>query len=334
MENLGTYEIGDPASLIIPLHSFDTGALFAGSAVARIFRASDMVQVGGTLEFEPFPDSETPEQGKYFITIDTSSLNPGSHLLLIDAVADAVPVSRCYSFYMCKKKVNIFFDSDRPYMTEEPWNITLYRDNFTMFKQVFRVLPHIIKHDVIINVPGNAIRWAGDMYLENTIIEEGSEIFITSDLINVYPAANPKVELKNVFGKFRILEDFPIGEYLRYFERTVEKTDYWHNVGEPGEPAYLNGFSRMNLSQNNPGFFKSSDNIVFLKGMVKGGGQGLDIFILPEDYRPEYTCYLPGNFSSVFGSIEVRHDGGVRPLQKSNNWYCLDGLSFPAKDLV
>ncbi len=219
-------------------------------------------------------------------------------------------------------------------MTVEPWNITLGEGGFSAVNQVFSVLPHIIKHDVIINVPGVTIIYSGDMYLENTIIEEGSEIFITSDLINVHPWANPKLELKNVFGKFRILEDYPIGEYLRYFERTVEKTDYWHNVGEPGEPAYENGFSRMNLSVNNPGFFKSSDNIVFLKGMVKGGGQGLDIFILPEDYRPEYTCYLPGNFNSVFGTITVRPDGGVRPLQQSNNWYCLDGLSFPAKDLV
>jgi hypothetical protein len=65
----------------------------------------------------------------------------------------------------------------------------------------------------------------------------------------------------------------------------------WHNVGDPGEPAFQNGWRNVDPPTTEVvGFYRDPLGIVHLQGSAYLGFNGV-IFTLPEDYRPTKTRY-------------------------------------------
>jgi hypothetical protein len=64
-------------------------------------------------------------------------------------------------------------------------------------------------------------------------------------------------------------------------------SEAWHEVGTPGEPAFLNGWGNPDdASAETVAFYKDREGTVHLKGVASGGDHDTLIFQLPVGYRP------------------------------------------------
>ncbi len=97
-------------------------------------------------------------------------------------------------------------------------------------------------------------------------------------------------------------------------------------------PAFQNGWVNFSTSYNTAGYFKDSQGVVHLKGLVKSGKASTTIFTLPAGYRPagrelHVVCTSP----DVSGRVDVYTDGQVHMNAGSVSWISLDGITFRAK---
>jgi hypothetical protein len=79
---------------------------------------------------------------------------------------------------------------------------------------------------------------------------------------------------------------------------------------------------------NTPGYYKDSDGLVHLRGLVKSGTINTAIFTLPTGFKPSKN--IVRNTVSNLGParLDVRSDGLVMPVTGSNVWFSLDGVVF------
>ena len=117
----------------------------------------------------------------------------------------------------------------------------------------------------------------------------------------------------------------------------------WHQVGAPGEPAFLNKWA----SNTNPGepsvaFYKDHDGIVHLQGQAIGGNAQA-IFILPPGFRPASgqeiarltSCLGPGDCSDTVGDVGITAGPGnqqgavLAPVLATS--VSLEGITFRAE---
>ena len=110
---------------------------------------------------------------------------------------------------------------------------------------------------------------------------------------------------------------------------------YKEPTQEPWKTAnYTNGWSNYGSGYSPPGYYKDTNGIVHLRGLVKGGtiGAGSCIFYLDEGYRPDYIRLLHAQTypNDVMSRINISPDGCVNPATGNNLWISLDGLSFRA----
>lgn len=120
--------------------------------------------------------------------------------------------------------------------------------------------------------------------------------------------------------------------------------DKWHNIGDPGEPAFQNLWFNNGGTFNPTGFFKDTAGFVHFRGMVQpGASQPLPndnvIFTLPVGYRPPYTESQTAleeyggtqRTLSVLGFL-VGANGNVvlRDPVGTINWVSIDGHLFRA----
>jgi hypothetical protein len=99
-----------------------------------------------------------------------------------------------------------------------------------------------------------------------------------------------------------------------YPNPTIRPSEAWHEVGQPGEPAFQSGW--INYSSpgvESAGFYKDISGIVHLKGYINSGTAVL-VFTLPAGYRPSTEKFFPSVDASGGAQIAwfaVYPDGSV-----------------------
>jgi hypothetical protein len=123
----------------------------------------------------------------------------------------------------------------------------------------------------------------------------------------------------------------------------------WHEVGQPGEPAFNAGphcWENYNYGApttpqyNRVGFYKDPYGVVHLKGLAMencagGADAGSDVFVLPPGYRPAAReVQVSINWLNAIQRVDVDSDGGVsfeiEPDDGSIAFNSLDGITFRA----
>ena len=96
-------------------------------------------------------------------------------------------------------------------------------------------------------------------------------------------------------------------------------------------PTLLNGWTDFGGVYESVGYMKDEFGFVHIRGMVKGGSVGQNIFFLPEGYRPLKSQYHTCISADVVRTLNVQNNGGVFiSAVASSNWVTLNGISFKA----
>jgi hypothetical protein len=111
----------------------------------------------------------------------------------------------------------------------------------------------------------------------------------------------------------------------------------WHEVGEPGEPGFQNGWENAQTkAPPNPvpaGFYIDREGVVHLRGIVAGGPEDTVVFQLPAGYRPTGgSLVAPSNaVVRIYGSNSQVPglDGAV--VIGDGKLASLDGITFRAE---
>ena len=91
----------------------------------------------------------------------------------------------------------------------------------------------------------------------------------------------------------------------------------------------LNGWSDYGGVFSTSGYTKTSEGMVVLKGLVKGGSASLvPIAQLPPGYRPGSDTVFQNSANSSVARVDVDANGNVLFEVGSNAWYSLDGINF------
>ena len=116
---------------------------------------------------------------------------------------------------------------------------------------------------------------------------------------------------------------------------SLNKPDKIHYIGTDGEPVFQNGwgnYTPLSTSYNEVGFYKDSNNIVHLQGLVRQGTVVSVIFRLPAGYRPNKIHIIGTLSNNALGQVRIEADGDVvSQSPNSNTWVSLDGLTFLAE---
>jgi hypothetical protein len=133
-------------------------------------------------------------------------------------------------------------------------------------------------------------------------------------------------------------------------DHTVSATDVvrppWHEVGQPGQPAFLNGWTNDVAPNETAGFVMDASGFVHLKGYVCGGDcsfpSSLDadsaIFQLPPAFRPSHYQHDIGSSFDNSGNpvpvpILISPDGFVYARKGANPIDVgIDGITFRVGD--
>ena len=78
-------------------------------------------------------------------------------------------------------------------------------------------------------------------------------------------------------------------------------------------------------------YMKDEMGFVRLKGMVKGGTIGSNVFALPPGYRPLKTTYFTADSSNAWGQCIVSLGGTVVAHMGGATWFGLDNITFRAE---
>ncbi len=114
--------------------------------------------------------------------------------------------------------------------------------------------------------------------------------------------------------------------------------DGWHYVGDPGEPAFLNGWvnSEPNPNRNaadlqNAAYRIDNNHVVHIAGRVRDGTGGT-IFVLPGAFCPHFSKAFPVDSNGAHALITVARGPtpcSVRVTNASTISVSLDGISYP-----
>ncbi len=93
---------------------------------------------------------------------------------------------------------------------------------------------------------------------------------------------------------------------------TLAAPEAWHEVGESGQPEFLNSWTNLISHAEPVGFYKDQEGVVHLKGTASSGASGTPIFRLPPGYRPAngdfvrmpVACFGAGCPNDV-GALEI-----------------------------
>ena len=109
----------------------------------------------------------------------------------------------------------------------------------------------------------------------------------------------------------------------------------WRNVGDAGEPAFVNNFSHYNATTYpKVGFRKMPWGNVELKGLMGhttwslGAVPGTLAFTLPTGYRPPKYEHLNAMATDAQASVRIETDGEVYIYVTVGGWFTLSGLFF------
>lgn len=107
----------------------------------------------------------------------------------------------------------------------------------------------------------------------------------------------------------------------------------WNRISSPGEAGLLNGWMNFGPAGAEAGYVLVEDMVV-LKGLVRGGSLGQPVFVLPEGVRPAEPVHLltasgAANFNSITpGLLRITAAGEVIPLFGATGFFALDSARF------
>ena len=90
-------------------------------------------------------------------------------------------------------------------------------------------------------------------------------------------------------------------------------------------------WSEFSPTFSKPEYRKSSDGIVKVKGMIKGGSNGTTVAILPPGYRPAKTLVIASVAWGAPARIDVATDGRIIVTNGNSGWTSLDSVTFMAE---
>ena len=103
----------------------------------------------------------------------------------------------------------------------------------------------------------------------------------------------------------------------------------WHEIGAGSEPAFANSWVNYGGVYNTAAFRKTTERVVYIKGLVKDGTIGnVPIFTLPAGYRPVAETVKSTISNGAVGRIDITANGEVR-AKIGNNAYISIDISFP-----
>lgn len=101
----------------------------------------------------------------------------------------------------------------------------------------------------------------------------------------------------------------------------------WNNLTLQNSWVYYGG------TYPTPQYTKTSDNVVSLRGLIKGGSTAYDSVIttLPAGFRPKNRILYVGSNTGAYARLDVLSNGEVHFLGSTNGWLSLDNISFLAE---
>lgn len=104
-------------------------------------------------------------------------------------------------------------------------------------------------------------------------------------------------------------------------------------------PVLLGGWNNFEGDYIEASYFKDALGMVHLRGLIKDGTSGTEVFHLPIGYRPEKKEVHPiaiedhsNNSLTQIGRLDIYTDGTVQIVQGNSSWSSLSGVSFRASD--
>lgn len=99
-------------------------------------------------------------------------------------------------------------------------------------------------------------------------------------------------------------------------------------------PTLQNGWANYGDGFTAAEYWKDSDNVVHVSGLIKDGGtaDGTVIFTLPVGFRPGLKQLFPSTLSSGIGRIDVNDNGNVVAKIVNATYTSLSGISFRAEN--
>lgn len=107
----------------------------------------------------------------------------------------------------------------------------------------------------------------------------------------------------------------------------------WHEIGKPGEPAFLNGWSNWEAGSAFAAFYRDAGGVVHLQGQLGTSNDGTAAFFLPSGFRPAAVLGFRAVAEDPDASVSIYKSGEVLP-------YCdgagsctigMDGITFRAE---
>ena len=96
-------------------------------------------------------------------------------------------------------------------------------------------------------------------------------------------------------------------------------------------PELQNNWVYYGSTYNPAGYYKDSQGIVHLRGLVKDGEIKKTIFTLPEGYRPQYReLQIVCTAENATGRVDILTNGEVFVYAGAQTWLSLDSISFRA----
>ena len=93
-------------------------------------------------------------------------------------------------------------------------------------------------------------------------------------------------------------------------------------------PTFLNGWINFGAPYA-PAAYRKVGDIVFLRGLLKGGAFGAAAFQLPAGFRAPYDLFFAVPNNDQYGSLAVTAAGNVQPNSPpSTTWVDLAGVQF------
>ncbi|MGI9302060.1 MAG: hypothetical protein ACR2RB_05040 [Gammaproteobacteria bacterium] len=206
--------------------------------------------------------------------------------------------------------------------------------------------------------PGNAVLAAGQPYTLHTH-ENSSLPFVFTQQANTGVPGLSAVGAPGIFGRIvgasvASAQQFTVSTYTDGTNRlalAVDETDHtaiqdvtagipagWTVaptsnavldevvVGDPGAPAFENGWSNLSGAFTSARFRKYPDGFTIIAGLVTGGpvSQTLPIFTLPEGYRPLGRVVVPSVAQNAFAELRIQEDGKVIPYGGTAGWRSIE----------
>lgn len=95
-------------------------------------------------------------------------------------------------------------------------------------------------------------------------------------------------------------------------------------------PTLINSWINYGGDHRKVGYCRTDAGIVLLTGLVKAGTNGANIFVLPEDCRPDGKTIFVQYSASPLARIDVRADGSVYGNATHTSYTSIEGIAFPA----